>query len=104
MLEKMSDPVGAAHHREMEALLDHVTELLDWDTLIGCYVEGTNHTVMLPWYYVPKLVAHRMVHFSFQCGVGALRLTREHRLTESHRPQPLARLSPGFIQVTGTPS
>ena len=95
----MIDPVGAAHHREMGALLDHVTELLDWDTLIGCYVDGTNHTVMVPWYYVPKLVAHRMVHFSFQCGIGALKLARK-----SHRPQPLVGLSPGCIQVTGTPS
>ncbi len=65
MLDNMNDPASATHHQEMATLLDHVTELLDWDTLIGCYIDGTNHTVMLPWHYVPKLVAQRMVGHSF---------------------------------------
>ena len=48
-------------HKEMATLLDHLTELMDWETLIDCYFENTGHSVMLPWYFVPKLVAQRVV-------------------------------------------
>ena len=48
-------------HKEMASLLNYMTEHMDWETLIECYFENTGYSVKLPWYFVPKLVAQRLV-------------------------------------------
>ena len=53
-------------HKEMASLLDHVTELMNWEMLIECYFENTGHSVLLPWYFVPELVAHRVVTTNYE--------------------------------------
>ena len=48
-------------HKEMASFLDSMTEHMDWEALIECYFGNTGHSVKLPWYFVPKLVAQRVV-------------------------------------------
>ncbi len=61
-------------HAEVVDLLEHVTQIMNWETLIDCYSECTEHTVMLPWFYVPSLVARRMVSSNSSKQVSFLAL------------------------------
>ena len=60
-LEKTDASDMNEHHKELASLLEHLTELMEWDTMIDCYMDNTGHSVMIPWHYVPSLVAQRMV-------------------------------------------
>ena len=63
-------------HKEMASLLDYMTEHMDWETLIECYFENTGHRVKLPWYFVPKLVAQRLVGLKI-CSKNEVNLSYE---------------------------
>ncbi len=53
----------SSQHLQMREFLDCVTELMPWETLIDCYSDCTNHSVVLPWHFVPHLVTRRMVNY-----------------------------------------